>query len=150
MDLESLKVAEETARWTYWSMIAASVSAVSAFATAVIAFSASRSWRQQERLSQIVRLKRAVFEYRASLERVGSCHNEGMLRDEFIERVLNPARANIFHELALAGLDDKKFEQGQLYNEVFRLHELYKVNEATFMELFKKVIKLQQSIKVKV
>lgn len=150
MDLESFRIAEETARWSFWSMIASSFSAASAIATAIIAFSASRSWRLQERLSQLVRLKRAAFEYRASLERLNSCHSEGMLRDEFIERVLKPARSNLFHELALAGFDDEKSEQGRLFNELFRLQELYNGNEATFGELFKKSIELQQSIKVKV
>ena len=132
MDAESVRIAAETARWTYWSMIAGSFSAASALATAIIAFLASRTWRKQERLNQLVRLKRAAFEYRTMVEKAGRIKQYSLEFIEFINSDLNDARGRVFHELALAGMEDQGCEQGRLYDQLFTLQELYKEKEANW------------------
>lgn len=150
MDAESIRVAAETARWTYWSMIAASVSAASALATAIIALLASRTWRKQERLNQLVRLKRAVFEYRTMVEKAGRIKQYGLEFREYLNSDLSDARGRVFHELALAGMEHEDCEQGRLYDQLFTLQELYKEKEASWADLLKASIALQESINVKI
>ncbi|MCE1493601.1 hypothetical protein LWU33_20445 [Enterobacter hormaechei] len=150
MDAESVRIAAETARWTYWSMIAASFSATSAFATAIIAFLASRTWRKQERLNQLVRLKRTAFEYRTMVEKAGRIKQYGFEFREYLNSDLSDARGKVFHELALAGMDHQGCEQGRLYDQLFTLQELYKEKEASWADLLKAAVALQESIKVKI
>lgn len=149
MDTETLRVAAETARWTYWSMIATSISAFSALATAIIAFLASRTWRKQERLNQLVRLKRATFDYRALVERVGLMDPNSLESSNFIKNEMTNALAVIFHELALVGLEDKSCKQGKLYNDLFSAHEEYRQRIGDWSSLFKASIELQKSIVVR-
>ncbi|NUH52738.1 hypothetical protein HUK76_03320 [Citrobacter portucalensis] len=150
MDIESIRIAEESARWGFWSMIAAAVSAIATVATALIALLASRAWRKQERLNQLIRLKRAAFEYRALLETISAESIEGILLEDFIQKRLTPARANIFHELALAGLEDENTEQGMLFDKLFRFHDHYKYGEVGWGVLLAVAITFQKSIKVKI
>lgn len=150
MDAESVRIAAETARWTYWSMIAASISAASALATAIIAFLASRTWRKQERLNQLVRLKRAAFEYRTMVEKAGRIKQYGLEFREYLNSDLSDAGGRVFHELALAGMEHKGCQQGRLYDQLFTLQELYKEKEASWSDLLKASIELQESIKVKI
>lgn len=150
MDAESVRIAAETARWTYWSMIAGSFSAASSLATAIIAFLASRTWRKQERLSQLVRLKRAAFEYRTMVEKAGTIKQYSLEFIEFLNSNLSDARGRVFHELALAGMEHEGCEQGRLYDQLFTLQELYKEKEASWADLLKAAVALQQSIKVKI
>ena len=150
MDIESIRIAAETARWTYWSMIAGLFSAASATATAIIAFLASRTWRKQERLNQLVRLKRAAFEYRTMVEKAGRIKQHSLEFIEFLNSDLYDARGRVFHELALAGLEHQGCEQGRLYEQLFTLQELYKEKEASWADLLKASVALQESIKVKI
>lgn len=150
MDDKALQVAMAAANWNFWSMIFAAISAVAAVATALVAFFASRSWRKQERLGQMVRIKRAAFEYRAQIEKIGTMQQYGLPFREFINNELKTSRGNVFHELALAGLDDDGCEQGRLYNQLFSMQELYKEKEASWKVFFEAAVKFQQSIEVKI
>lgn len=146
---QSMLAAQASANWGFWTMMAAFLSALASIATAIIAFQASKAWRKQERLAQLVRLKRAAFEYRALLERIGSSSNEVMSRDEYIVKILVPARADIFHELVLAGLDNAELEQSKLFEELFSLQERFKESQVRFGELLNAAVNFQKSVIIK-
>lgn len=150
MDIESIRIAEESARWGFWSMIAATISAIATAATAVIALLASRAWRKQERLNQLIKLKRAVFEYRVLLETIGSAIKSEDSRNDYIKNKLRPAGGRVLHELMLAGLDDKKSTQSILFNEVFSLQNQFGDGDAKWSQVVDAVIELQNSIVIKI
>ena len=149
MDIESFRVAEETARWAYWSMIAASVSACCAFATAIIAFMASRAWRKQERLNQLVKLKRTTFDYHSMAEKIGLMQQDGKVVSDLINNEMTEALGRIFQELALAGLDNDACTQGKLFGELKSEHRRYQGRIGDGSCLYKAVMELQKSIVVR-
>lgn len=150
MDIESLRIAEETARWAFWSMVAAAISALATVVTAIIAYNASETWRKQEKLNQLVRLKRAVFRYRTYVESVGSLQNDPDGFDEYITNTMRPALGDIFHELVLAGLNGNECKQKKLFEEVFQNQRLFEVRDIKWATLLKSTVDLQESIEIKI
>ncbi|EFC5297383.1 hypothetical protein QFV42_RS18880 [Escherichia coli] len=134
--------------WTFFTMVGAIISAFAAIATAVIAFWAAKSWIQQERHNQMVRLKRASFEYRVAVERAGKFGKDYLRLDDFIDSTMKPALAVAFHGLVLAGLEGEQNEVGKRYEELFMSHELYRQREISWRELLQAAVDFQISIKV--
>lgn len=139
---------QNAALWNFFAMIAALLSAVAAAATAIIAFKASKTWKLQEKRNQMVRLKRAAFDYRSSVEHAGKILKDQIRLDDYIESNLKPALDRVFHELVLAGLDSNSLEQGKLYDLLFQNHGLFKERAATWRHLLNTAIDFQTAIEI--
>lgn len=133
--------------WTFLSMVGTIISACAAVFTAAIAFWAANSWVKQEKHSQMVRLKRASFEYRAAVERAGKFGGDALRLDAYIDATMKPALDVAFHELVLAGLEGQQTEVGKRYEDLFRNHQLYKLKEISWALLLKAAVEFQKSIK---
>lgn len=135
--------------WTFFSMVGAILSAFAALITAGIAVWAAKSWIKQEKHSQMVRLKRASFEYRAAVEKAGKFGTDFLRLDAFIDSTLKPALDVAFHELVLAGLDGEESEVGKRYEKLFQYHGLYKEHDIGWGKLLDAAVEFQKSIVVK-
>lgn len=133
--------------WTFLSMIGSVISACAAVITAVIAFWAANSWRKQEKHSQMVRLKRASFEYRVAVEKAGKFGDDNLKLQAYIDTTMKPALDVVFHELVLAGLDGEQTEAGRRYKELFKNHGLYEEREISWGQLLRSAAEFQKSIK---
>ncbi|PWC10536.1 hypothetical protein [Brenneria corticis] len=153
IDVNLLQSAQESARWAYLSMIASWVSAISAVFTAIIAIVAVRvayktmnSWKEQEKQNQSIRLKRAVFSYRATVEselRINSDEKKA----NFYDRLFS-LRADILHELILAGLDNPESNEYKLFDELFINHEAFVAGSCPWNKLLDSAVALQESIRI--
>lgn len=132
--------------WTFLTMIGTIISACAAVATVAIAFWAANSWRKQEKHSQMVRLKRASFEYRASVERAAGFGNDYLRLDAYIKETMKPALDVAFHELVLAGLEGEETDAGKRYEALFQNHELYRAREIGWRKLLNAAVDFQVSI----
>ncbi len=153
---ESMLAAREAAEAAYWTMILTAAGVVASLFTLAFAIYAAKtarheisSWREQQKLLQLVRLKRAVFCYRQKLE-------ENIFRavdvdkfNEILREELQPLLAGIYHEFVLSGLDGKEGEQAQLFRQLMDSHNLQMKGTANWPDVYDKAAKLQQSIKVK-
>lgn len=84
------------------------------------------------------------------VEKAGRIKQHSLEFIEFLNSDLYDARGRVFHELALAGMEHQGCEQGRLYEQLFTLQELYKEKEASWADLLKASVALQESIKVKI
>lgn len=132
--------------WTFLTMIGTIISACAAVATVAIAFWAANSWRKQEKHTQMVRLKRASFEYRASVERAGGFGKDYLRLDAYIKETMKPALDVAFHELVLAGLEGEGTDAGKRYEALFQNHELFREREISWGQLLKLAVEFQTSI----
>lgn len=138
-----------------WSMIGAWVSALASVVTviitgfaAIIAFRTLNSWKDKERLMQLVRVKRAIFAYRLKVEDILVFRQDNDKTSNYMNEVMQPALADIFHEMELAGLNDGEYTEVQLFNELFVAHNNYKESHLHWQGLLEAAVELQKSIKV--
>ncbi|EQB8221274.1 hypothetical protein ACYUOO_004432 [Klebsiella aerogenes] len=138
-----------------WSMIGAWVSAFASVVTviitgfaAIIAFRTLNSWKDKERIMQLVRLKRAIFAYRMKVENISIFNMDGNKLSKYMDEVMQPALGDIFHELELAGFNDVKYNEVKLFNELFTAHNMYKKSHLDWHGLLDRTVELQKSIKV--
>lgn len=148
------KDAANTAWWTmFYTAVAASGSVITAFAAiyaACIAKKELSSWRDHEKQLQLVRLKRAVFSYRQAVESIIHPGTEKGKLNEELSSKMQPLLSEIFHELVLAGLDYKGCQQIQLFDALFKEHNLYKGGETSRGMVLKKAVDLQKSIETNI
>lgn len=152
---ESMLAAKESAYSAYWSMIFTAAVALSSLITVIVAIYAAliarkevNSWKEQQKLTQLVRLKRAVFSYRQYLEANISRSLDQKVFNEILRDEMQTYLADIFHEIVLAGLDVKDCEHVELFRTLMQSHNLHMNNQANWQDVYQKAGDLQQSIKV--
>ncbi|MFI3308922.1 hypothetical protein [Ewingella allii] len=150
---QSLEVARDSANWAFWAMVLTGVGSIFSFiallitgAAGFIAFKTMNSWKEQAKQQQLIRLKRAVFDYRRKIEELIV-----LSKDEFnlaVNNELQPLLSNIFHELVLAGLDEEECPQAILFGELCVEHNLHRDQASEWTKVFRAAINLQESIKI--
>lgn len=148
VSVEALKVAKWAMYFTALGAIATLIAAIVAVFAAVVAKSEISSWKDQEKQLQLVRLKRAIFAYRQKLESfIYDAVDKNNMNERFRDE-MQSYLSDIFHELVIAGLDDKDCKQAQLFGELFKAHNQHREGEVNWGDVFKKVTELQVSIRV--
>lgn len=153
ISFESMVAAKDSAQWAFWAMVFGGVSALATLVTTIVAivaafvaFKSMNAWREQEKINQLTRLKRAVFAYRAELEFLPVKHEEH--RSSGFFNKMKSLRADIFHELILCGLDNNELYEYKCFEKLFISHERYFNGDESWRELFENVINFQKSIRV--
>lgn len=154
ISFETLLTNKDAASATWWTMIYTAIAAIGSVATTVVAIYAAyvakkelSSWKSHEEMLQMVRLKRAVFAYRQALESKIDPHADKKKHSEEFINKMQPLLSDIFHELALAGLDNEGCLQAKLFNDLAQAHNLHIDGEEKWAVVFKKAIELQKSLK---
>lgn len=140
----------------FWAMVGTLISAFATVATAIItglallvARRTLHSWRCRERLMQLVRVKRAVFVYRQQIENI-----DPLIPDidklEYVRQKLQPALTDIFHEMKLAGIEENKSYEFDIFDEIYHLQLKCSEGEFDFGKLLKTTIALQNAIVVSI
>ncbi|EQC4552476.1 hypothetical protein ACY5GL_002857 [Cronobacter malonaticus] len=153
---EAMLAAQEAAKAAYWSMVFTAIGAASSIITVLLAVYAAHvarreisGWKQQQKLLQLVRLKRAVFAYRQKLEANIYRAADNKKINEILRDELQPLLAEIFQELVIAGLDSEECEQTKIFRQLMHAHNLHRDEKADWNEVYECAGKLQQSIKVR-
>ncbi|TBL40735.1 hypothetical protein EYZ01_05225 [Hafnia alvei] len=115
---------------------------------ACMARKALNTWKENEKFTQLVRLKRAIFSYRQKLEKLKPQKKNNKELEEYIENILEPALADIFHEMKLCGYDEGGSEEFQLFNQLFEAQRECEVPQLNYKLLMSCILKLQKSINV--
>lgn len=149
---ENLVVAREGITWAKYSGVATVTTSLFSIAAVVIAgvtaFYAKRavhSWKEQEKQQQKIRLLRAVFSYRATVERASRFINEDSKLQ--IHEALFVQLADIFHELVLSGIDQPEHEQAKLFEKLFEQHGIFFESGNNWAALLDSATALQQSVR---
>lgn len=152
---EAMLAAQEAAKSAYWTMIFTGAGVAFSIVTVLVAIygaSVARqelsSWKEQQKLLQLVRLKRSVFTYRQKLEANISRSVNDEKFNEILRDELQPFLADIYHELVVAGLDSEEYEEAIIFRQLMDSHNLHMDGKAKWSDVYDKVAKLQLSIKV--
>ncbi|WP_312743933.1 hypothetical protein [Cedecea neteri] len=138
-----------------WSMIGTWVAAISALITALItaaalyfAYKTLHSWKDKEKIMQMVRVKRAIFSYRQRVESIRFFNGDDQKIKEHLQNALQPSLSDIFNEMKLAGMEEGKCPEFELLDALVETQGMYERGQVGWSELFDRVVKLQRAIKV--
>lgn len=138
-----------------WSMWASWISAIATAATVaitgyalVIARRTLYSWKDKEKFAQLVRVKRAVFAYRQKVESMTLLKHDNEKISLYIPNVLQPALTDVFHEMKLAGMDEKENLEFKYFDNLYKAQQKHEESHAHYGELLECAVALQEEIKV--
>lgn len=139
----------------FWVMIGTWVSAISALITVLItgvalyfAYKTLHSWRDKEKLMQMVRVKRAIFSYRQKVESIRFLKFDSQKINENVQNVLQPALSDIFHEMKLAGMEEGNCREFELFDALSAAQSQFEDSHVGWPELLNCTVELQKAIVV--
>ena len=130
------------------SIVSSIVTATIAIVAATIAFKTMHSWKEKEKFTQLVRIKRAIFSYRQKIENITLLNHDNEKIKDHILNVLQPALADVYHEMKLAGYNEKNSLEFKAFGKAWDAQQDYLTTQLDYNSLLNGAVELQEAIKV--